>query len=470
MTTSDTELEAGLRSLRTRADEIAPPRSDLAQRTRERYRAERRSRAAWAAGGLAALIVLVGVPVASSMTLGGGRAETAAPSTGSSPDPLTSLARIPTRGSLAGDADWLEAVTQLSWEFTAPEPGLPPRTAVTVHDPPLDTRVVAFAGDVPGARVALVLGLDSRPLKAWFIGPVGASPDQMVLAAPPGETTWRQPLALMDAPNPASDSATLVVVAWPGDEVTLLTGRTVDAAGKTTENREPVPTTDGVGAITTPGRPGWPLEVQLWVHQDAGSYNPDLTVTDRALDRTSPLPDVADPRGLRGSVRDEDLRAAVEALAGYYGMPAGDLDPTLLAGAPITGGSRSTVVLVGATFPSGATTAAQVIIWGSDDSPSGLASQVGLTEVAPAGTDLLDRVFAVPSSVPGAILLTVSGPADAVLAEASSADGTLIMRLPLTEGAGTAAVTANPGDATVRFFDRDGSFLAETPLTEPVGR
>ena len=40
MTITDSELEAGLRNLRGRADDIAPPPSDLARRTRERYRAQ----------------------------------------------------------------------------------------------------------------------------------------------------------------------------------------------------------------------------------------------------------------------------------------------------------------------------------------------------------------------------------------------------------------------------------------------
>jgi hypothetical protein len=469
VTISDTELEAGLRRFGTRADFIAPPPDDLAQRTRERYRAQRRARMAMAAGGLVAALVFVGLPVVASAIVGGDRGQTAAPSEGSQPAPERTLAEIPTRGSLAGDEDWLEAVRTLSWTSTAPEPNLPPGTAVPVHEPPVDTRVVAFAGDVPGARVALVLGLDSVPVHAWFVGPLGSTPDRMVLAAAPGETTWRHPLALMDVPDPGSDSTTLVVVAWPGDEVTLVTGRSVTASGKISEHRERVPTTDGAGAIATSGPPGWPVGVQLWVEQSAGSYNPTMTVTDRALAVDRPLPDVADPRGLRGSVRDEDVRAGVEALTGYYGMSADELELTLLAGDPIGGGSRSSVVLIGAAFPSGATAAAQVIVWPSSDSASGLASQVALTDVAPAGTALLDRVFVVPSSVPGAILLTVSGPADAVLAEAYSPDDTLIMRLPLTEGAGTAAAGANPGDATVRLFDRSGSLVAEAPLTGPVG-
>lgn len=147
----------------------------------------------------------------------------------------------------------------------------------------------------------------------------------------------------------------------------------------------------------TRGQGTWPLDVQLRVQQEAGSYHPQMAITERALAvERAALPDVADPRGLRGSVRDEDLRGAVEALAGYYGMPAGDLRPTLLAGAPLTGSSPSSTVLVGVTLPSGATTVAFVVVWENSDSGSGYSSQVALTEVRPAGTALLDQVFAVP--------------------------------------------------------------------------
>lgn len=70
--------------------------------------------------------------------------------------------------------------------------------------------------------------------------------------------------------------------------------------------------------------------------------------------------------------------------------------------------------------------------------------------------------------MPGAIVLTDSGPAPAVLAAVHGPDGTLIRRLPLTAGAGTTAVTAPLGDATVRLFDGRGTLLAEAPLTDGV--
>jgi hypothetical protein len=56
----------------------------------------------------------------------------------------------PARGSLAGDAAFVEAVRQLSWS----DPG-----ARAAAPPPAGSQVL-FAGDVPGGRWALV----SRPL------------------------------------------------------------------------------------------------------------------------------------------------------------------------------------------------------------------------------------------------------------------------------------------------------------------
>ena len=55
------------------------------------------------------------------------------------------------------------------------------------------------------AAVTLVLGLAGNTVSAWFIGPVGAGTDQMVLAAPRRDDA-AAPLALMDAADPAWDS------------------------------------------------------------------------------------------------------------------------------------------------------------------------------------------------------------------------------------------------------------------------
>ncbi|MGY1630756.1 hypothetical protein ACI784_03470 [Geodermatophilus sp. SYSU D01186] len=452
------DLETRLRQgLHAAADDVPPAPYDLADRVRQRARTQRRARLAVGAAGLVAAAVLVGVPVGAATLLGdrpGG--QVAAPSGAVPPETSRPLTELPTRGSLAGDADWLAGVRALPWTTANSPEGAP--------DPAVAERRVTFAGDVPGARVALVLAGDAPLVAAWFVGPEGADPGQMTLAAPPAETTAQHPLALMDAPDPAAAGPTLVVVTWPGDGARLLTGRTVTADGTATEQWLPVPLTDGAGAIAAPGPATWPLEAQLRVDRTGGSYEPALTVADRVLDGARAVPDVADPRGLRGSVRDEDLRSAVEALAGYYGVPTADLRTTLLAAGPVGDGSPSATVLVGATFPSGATTAAQVIVW---DDGTGPTSQVALTEVAPAGTPLLEQVLAVPASVPGDVVVTVSGPSSATVADVLGADGGRVARFGLPGGAGSGPVTGPLDGATVRLLDADGALVAEGRLTEP---
>jgi len=464
VTISDTELERGLRGLGSRIDHVYPAPADLARRTRERYRAQRRGRIAMATGVLVAALVVVGVPALTSTVLDG-QGKAAAPTTGADPGRLPSLAELPTRGSLSNDRGWVDAVRLLPWSWTA-VPG-------TTPEAPVDTRRVAFAGDVPGARVALVLGGDEEPAAAWFTGPLGASPEQMSLAAAPSDTIDQAPLALLDVPDPASESRTLVVVAWPGETASVVTGRSVDAAGKTSEQRRPVPMSLGVGAIMTDGPPPYPAQTQLWVDRTIpvrGSYNPTLTISARALAVGHPATEVADPRGLRGSVRADDLQATVAALAGYYGIPAEDLRPTLLAGGPVEPGSPHSTVLVGVTFPSGATTGALGIRWATTDDPSGSMFQVALTEVTPSGAALADRVFAVPASVPGGLALTISGPETATRVVVTGRDGATLAESGLARGAAVVRVSANPDGATLRFFDTAGALVATAPITGPVDR
>src|SRR5688500_1901100 len=70
VTISDHDLQGRLRDLRLQADLVPSPAHALAERTRQSYRAQRRRRAALAVTGLVAALVLVGVPVGSSVLLG----------------------------------------------------------------------------------------------------------------------------------------------------------------------------------------------------------------------------------------------------------------------------------------------------------------------------------------------------------------------------------------------------------------
>ena len=54
------------------------------------------------------------------------------------------MSDVPTRGSLAGDEEWLAEVLALSWRSPAMESELPPDVIDRILDPPVETRHVAF--------------------------------------------------------------------------------------------------------------------------------------------------------------------------------------------------------------------------------------------------------------------------------------------------------------------------------------
>ncbi len=222
----DDELRARLTAL---ADATAPPpRADLAAVVEHRHRARRRSQLRLGAAAAAVAAVAVAVP----LVLDGEPAESVA-AVAAVPDvqDLPPAGVGPARGSLAGDAEFVEAVRQLSWS----DPG-----ARAAAPPPAGSQVL-FAGDVPGGRWALV----SRPLTvppplvdddeleqelgvggvalAWFAGPPGASPDGLRLRTAPVVTAAGEPTALWD---PAT--GTLAVVA----ESPAAAARVLDGTGR----------------------------------------------------------------------------------------------------------------------------------------------------------------------------------------------------------------------------------------------
>jgi hypothetical protein len=461
VTLSDLDLEAGLRQQRTRADEIPPAPFDLAQRVRERSREQRRRRVALTAAGVAAALVVVGLPALTSGLIGEGiRGESAAPSSAPRRTLLPSNLDVPTRGSLAGDEDWLAGIRALSW-LSKDMPAPPPE--IEFPDPALEDRTVAFAGDVPGGRVALVLARTGSGtlVRAWFTGPRDAQPRDMVLASRPWGAPREDPLALWVAPDPASDRAVLVVVSRPGDQVEVLTGRDVAASGETSELWEPLLLEDGAGAMTLGSALASPSSPELRIRRtgEQRTVVPEFRFSDAVIEAALAPVAVADPRGLLARVDGEALQWAVQALVAHYGLPADRLDPTLLAGGPV-GGSGTSTVLVGVTFPSGATTVHLLTHQGDRNAPEGASSIGMLTDPAPAGTALLDRVVAVPLGD----TITVSAPAAGVLAEVYLKDGTLLTTMPLVEGAGSAPLPP-PAAQRVRILDADGIVVAEAPLT-----
>jgi hypothetical protein len=463
VTLSDLDLETRLRAQRTRADETPPAPSDLVQRVRERAREQRRRRLALTAAGVAAALVFVGLPtLASGLLPEGSRGEPASRSSSSRSASLPSHIDLPTRGSLAADEEWLADVRALSW---LPEDyeSYPPE--VELADPAIEDRKVVFAGDVPGGRVALVMARQANNslLQAWFTGPEGASPGQMRLATTPTDGPRREPVALVSAPDPDTDDAVVVLVAQPGDEAEVLTGREVTASGEVREIWETMPLDDGAGGVALGHPMVFPpsLEVRISRPGRAGEVYAQFQFGDQMGGIPAPL-DVADPRGLLGSADAEEVRWTVEHLVAQYGLPVEQLRPTLLFAGPVAAGSTTSVVLVGVTFPSGATTTSFAVYWGPDD--GGMTTTSMALDPAPAGTALLDRLIAIASST----VVTVSGPFAGVTAELYRDDGALYMTVPLVDGAGSAPRAPSSGGriTTVRVLDADGNVLAESTVEQ----
>ncbi len=264
----DDELRARLTAL---ADATAPPpRADLAAVVEHRHRARRRTQLRLGAVGA---VVVAAVAVGSVLVPDGPSAEPAT-AVAVAPDvsDLPASDDGPTRGSLAGDAEFLEAVRQLSWS----DPG-----AAAADPAPAGSRVL-FAGDVASGRWALVvrpltvppplvdddelereLGTGSVAL-AWFAGPRGAAPEELRLERAPVVTGPGLPVALWDratgtlavvATDPAATARLLDGDGAPLAELPLPDGLAVDAAPEGTATVE-VRAADGTVLAAVEPLPG----------------------------------------------------------------------------------------------------------------------------------------------------------------------------------------------------------------------
>ena len=458
MTISDIELEAGLRDLRSRTDHLAPLPADLAQRTRERFRAQRRTRTAMAAGGLLLLLVFVGVPVAAStFAADPQRGQTATPSGHTfTPAAPTGLYAVPTRGDLADDEEWLAAMTERDWE-PADTSSLP--AGMSVPDPSAGSRRVSFAGDVATGRVALVLGMDGRNLAfAWFIGPEGAEPGEMALATMPGHVGQDGFLGLVDAPSPDAPDQSLIVVAMPGDTMTWKAGASVSASGEVEEETIPLDLDDGIGThvVSVPWQ--WDVDVRGPSDQRRGG---SLTDSDRSRPGGSAqgLPAeiaIADPRGLAATTVRENAQYLARAVLGDYSLVAADAQPTLLAAGPLGAPGGQYGELYGMTHPSGATE-----IWLTTYLPSRADAGFAVSRFppAPVGQALMERVVAV-SAMAGLLVSAPEGAEAQVLDRA----GAVLTTIALTQGAGVGPMN-HPDASRVRILDAAGGVVAEGPVT-----
>ncbi|QXG76402.1 hypothetical protein KUM42_02230 [Modestobacter sp. L9-4] len=235
------DVQQDLRDRLTLLARHAPRPADTAARALALSTRRRRRHA----GRTAAAAVAVAVAVLAALP--GPAAQPAPPPAADVVEPAgPSLYDVPTRGSLAGDAEFVAGVAAIEWAS-------PPNAALGVLSPPADTRRVLFAGDVPGGhRWALVMGRVGDGFRtAWFAGRAGAPPERLTLWLGTGDAAPDVPITLQDASGPTGP---LVVVGLPGDRVEYSPGQDRDATGRLVRSYAELPVVDGVslGEVATP--------------------------------------------------------------------------------------------------------------------------------------------------------------------------------------------------------------------------
>ncbi len=452
MTLSDPDLEARLRrDLRARGEDVPPAPADLAEATRRRHRTLRRREIGLVAAGVAAALVLVGVPaISSTLTADSDRGQAARP-TAESPGlqaPGSDLYEIPTRGGLADDDAWLTAMAAVEWSPSSPyrDPGM------ELAEPfPADSRRVAYADDVPSGRVALVVGLSGRELvHAWFVGPRGAEPSEMTSANWPGLYDT-DVVALIDGEE-GDDTLTLVVVAGPDAVIERPLVPVVDADGNEAPSVDTLDLENGIAVVEVDRR--WAESgASLFVQVDRAN-SVGVAISDSPRAGIEPVEGVlpADPRGLGQRVELSPwLEDHTAQLLRQYGLSAEEAQPTLLAAGPVS--SRHSVELLGITFPSGATGLWLTTYEPADPDEGMMGTQL---PYAPAGTDLLDRVVAV-RTIGGLVVSAPSG----VRFDVVDASGVAVQSIPLIDGSGTGALNDPATAEGFRIVDGAGDVVAE---------
>ena len=470
--TGPDELQQRLTRLAERT--APPPREDLAGVVVARARSQRRQRAGLTALVAAVAAVTVAVPLAVDGAPAGLTSADGAVAT-STPGPTWSA--LPTRGSLAGDAAFVEGVRQLPW--TSDD-----ATGTGVPDAPLDSRRVVFAGEVGGLRVALVAGAnDAQPeppfddpelqtdlaalsdvALAWFTGPAGAGPAEMALATlPTGADPRGGPAALFVA-----DSGALVVVAEPGDQVGLSLRPEVAADGSVSRDYQPVDAPEGIATATLPpgSTSGVALRYQTVRGTETWTSSPSATpLTDgRAVVEVPWLRPAPAPSSV-------DVVARPDALwvLDRLGLAAADVEQVMLwsGDVPSPTDPPSRVGLLATTLPSGAVhleAAIGVQVGTSEFGGSDCGTGFRPAGTTPAELTVALRCDATDMSGYGDVVssLVVVAPAQAVTARARALDGSVVAEFDLADGV---AVVPFPGrTGTVETLAADGTVLASTEL------
>jgi hypothetical protein len=465
-----TELRARLERL---ADLSAPPSRDpgeLSATVASRHRAQRRRQWALAtvATVAAVLVAVLGVPLLMSRTIHD-------PSPAGPPH-SSAVYTGPTRGDLSDDPDFVEGVRRLPWTGSS--------VTGEVREPPVDTRHVVYAGIVPGARWALVAGVNLAAVPAdrgvdradldtmgsvaiaWFTGPSDATAEEMSLSSEPR-------IAGADLPTALSDSATgvTVIVGAPGDRILVSRLVRVDADGTQTRHFTPEYAPQGIAVAT-----GAPVEASLdrvltyrvirggsrVISGRPDAYpNPDFIPPDINIAQLRPAPSpAAGSPVLDVGVAEVLSRTGVSARGlAFTEVWAGEL--------PTRDGGSARFGLLAVEFAGGGL---YVLGGVGGDAGSGFAPQACGSETRPAGTPLEEQVFVVRCDNNGgrgpewANSLVVVAPPGTASAQVLNEHGESVGRYPLTDGV---AVVPLPADLfTVEVLGSDGTVVYDRP---PMG-
>ncbi|MCO7219835.1 hypothetical protein [Klenkia sp. PcliD-1-E] len=395
------------RTLRAAADDLGDPvvpHRVLSAGLRQTEQRRRRRRTGFVTAGVAVAAVVLAVPVG----LGSLRTDPAAP-TAAAVDVLAGA----TRGSLAGDRDFLDGLLLQGW-------GDVPADAPVAD---VGTRRVVFAGDVTTGRWALVVGSNPAPSTlpaeqqsdlgamsavtgVWFVGPPGATPEQMQPVTYP---RGMDPAQVQTLADPLTGD--VVVLAAPGDDVELSDRPDVRADGTVGRVWRPVEVTDGLAV----GR--FDVAAPTATYSTAGHVRvtrDGRPVLEQPADQFGPadgFPAVTVPIAYpRGQVAGADLvdQSKAADVLGRTGLVADQVRfEVVWSGAvPGPGDGPTWASVMVATLPSGAR-----IVQGYDveeitaGSTATQAAQYGsgqsVLQVLPAGGEATDLVVAMETAISG---------------------------------------------------------------------
>lgn len=445
------------------AEQVGPPPDELGPTVAARYRHARKRRAAIVSASLCAALAIAAVPVGLSIGTLDGSAPAQQVGTG--------IFELATRGSLAEDDQFVEAVRRLPWQDPlgrTPLPDLP--------EPALDTRRVVFAGEVPGGRWAMVVGtVDDELVAAWFAGSPGAAADALVVQDVPHGISPDRPLAFTRA---ATGEQALVVIASPGDAVEVSERAELTAAGTVDRDYRPVQAVDGVAVVDVSLlTPSAQTALSVRVLRDSTEVyrsRPELS----GSPGFEPPPELVQVRP--GATAEDLLRAGTHLalMLEPFALAADEIEAALLwvGDMPSPGGSPAWASVVGVTVPSGAVIVGMEWQVPIDDQGTRGGSRC-LLQAYPSGVPAAELLVAARcdifvSTTPEADLRTLSsllivGPNNAVEAQLLGADGNTLGSVPLVDGAGSP--TFVDGITTVIALDAAGDVIAEAPVSTYEG-